>query len=183
MMTAGIVQGKVITATGLLQLFQSYVDQTTLAWGAFPALLASTAMIHSLIRKIKKEGVDSIDPLEAKEVADGLRHISEKIRRLDARADMARVTEHLPFRMCIPRLRAQGRVLSRIAQDVYDLDQEWKQTIERAATEKCASSKQQEFSLNLDSIDWSEAELYDMPERELAEHHYQNALGHKSSNC
>lgn len=168
MMTAGIVQGKVITATGLLQLFQSSVDKTKRAWGALPALVFCTGMIQSLINRMEKEGVTNIDPLEAKEVAESLRHLSDSIRRINARADMIGATRHLPYRMCMPALVKQGHILRRLSREVADYEQAWKQTVNAAALENMARSRDTSLSINLDTIDWSAEDLaFDTPEDEV----------------
>ncbi len=175
MMTAGIVQGQVITAAGLLQIFQSCVDETARAWKAIPALAVSCALIESVIKKFRKEGVRSIDPLEAKEIAEGLRNISERIRLIHARADLVGATRHLPWRIFMPKLSSQGALLSQIAREVHDYEKQWQETIETAATRNLERATSLSFLDTLD-VDWTMAEQQDTPETELLARHGHTAV-------
>lgn len=178
-MIAGAVKGRVIRAEGQLQVFQSYVEQTKRAWSALPAFAVSEMLLDSMIRKFKKEGVSHIDPADAREVAVGLRNISERIRIIDAKADLVGATQHLPWRFCMPRLRARGQVLGKIARDVFDYEQQWRHTVDKAAAGNLEAAKNTTFCGNLD-VDWSEAAQHDTPEDELASHNCHIAMSSAS---
>jgi len=176
MLTASCLHGRVNTAESCLGWFQEKIERTSLVWSALPLLMSGVVLLESVIRKIKKEGPENIDPSDVRAIGMLLKEASESVRRLLGHSDAANVSGQLPFRAFLPLMKRQGGTLSELASQCFELHDRWHDKIQMIGKERILRAKEIVFSAS--SLDFSDELEHGLSDHEL-EAHLHHTITHK----
>jgi hypothetical protein len=151
--TADVVEGQIVTATGLLQWIQAEAEKTRRASGVAPLLGVLTILLGSIISTMRKKGIENFDPEHAGYAAAKLWEVSEAIRVLIAGSDISGLYDRFPSSRLLKKVQSQGRDLSKIANALNLIDEKWQITVAQAAKERISLARQIALSTPEESIE------------------------------
>ena len=140
--TVDVVEGQILTASGLLQWIEAEADKTRRAIGVSPLLGALTYLLGSIIRKIEQIGIDQFDPEHAGFAASKFIEVSESVRVMIAHSETNGLYDRFPLRRILKRIQIQGKQLKSMATTLQLLDEKWQSKIAQAAQERIELSRQ-----------------------------------------
>ena len=150
-LTADVLQAQVATAGGLLRWLQARAKLASAFWRAAILLSLTTLLIGYIVRRVKKNGVENLDPEGAGPLADAFRNLSSRIRQLTALGDTSGLADYFGCRRSYRSLRRSARECAGLATQFDVVSEQWDSTAPRAARARIHGLREAALTLNEES--------------------------------